>query len=64
METIIEQFKNILDPSNALGAFLISVIASLIVGFFTGKNANNIQKAFFVKGDMIQDSHVYKKETK
>lgn len=37
MQELIHQFQTIVDPSSTLGAFLISVAASLVVGFFTGK---------------------------
>lgn len=57
---IIEQFNAIIDPSTTLGAFLISTIASLVVGFFTGIKITNIQKGKNVKGDMIQNSKVTK----
>lgn len=55
---IIDQFISIMDPSTTLGAFIISVVASLVVGFFTGKKVTNIQKGRNIKGDMIQNSRV------
>lgn len=57
---IIDQFTAIVDPSTTLGAFIISIAASLVVGFFTGKKVANIQKGKNVKGDMIQNSKVKK----
>lgn len=50
---IVEQFNSIIDPSTTLGAFLISPIASVVVGFFTGMKITNIQRGKNVKGDMI-----------
>jgi ABC-type antimicrobial peptide transport system permease subunit len=60
MENIGQQFKNLIDPSTALGAFLISIFASFVGGFFTSNKMKkkNIQKARDVDGDMIQDSTV------
>lgn len=57
---IIDQFTVIVDPSTTLGAFIISIVASLLVGFFTGKKVTNIQKGKSVEGDMIQNSKVKK----
>lgn len=57
---IIDQFAIIVDPSTTLGAFIISIAASLVVGFFTGKQVTNSQKGKNVKGDMIQNSNVRK----
>lgn len=57
---IIEQFKILIDPSGALGAFLISLSASIIVSFFFGR-ATVYQKAKNVGGDMIQNSNVSKR---
>lgn len=57
---IIDQFIAIVDPSTTLGAFIISIAASLVVGFFTGKKVTNIQKGKNIKGDMIQNSRVKK----
>lgn len=63
---LIQQFKNLFDPSTALGAFLISffagVLGSLVVGFFSGrKYQESIQKENNVDvieaGDIIQDVH-------
>lgn len=57
---IIEQFMNLIDPSTSLGAFLISLGATFIGGFFVGR-ASNTQKGKNVSGDMIQDSKVWKR---
>ncbi|MCF8020046.1 MAG: hypothetical protein K9L62_11650 [Vallitaleaceae bacterium] len=57
---IIDQFIVIVDPSTTLGAFIISIAASLAVGFFTGKKVTNNQKGKNVRGDMIQNSRVKK----
>lgn len=57
---IIEQFNTIINPSTTLGALTISIVASLIVGFFTGKTVSNRQKGENVQGDMIQNSKVNK----
>ncbi len=59
---IIDQFALLFDPSSALGAFLISVAASLVVGFFTGKAVSNIQIGKNVRGDMNQNSNNKGKE--
>jgi hypothetical protein len=66
--TIFEQFKLLLDPSTARGAFIISisasVIASFVAGFFTGKTVTKVtivQKGKNVGGDMIQNSVVKKR---
>jgi len=58
--TIFGQFNAIIDPSTTLGAFIISVVASLVVGFFTGKGVSNIQKGKNVMGDMNQNSTIKK----
>jgi len=34
---MVEQFKALFDPGTALGAFLISLLASAILSFFAGK---------------------------
>jgi hypothetical protein len=57
---IIEQFSNLINPSTGLGAFLISLLATFVGGFFVGK-ATNIQKGKNVGGDMIQNSKVDKR---
>ena len=52
-------FNALIDPSTTLGAFVISVVASLVVGFLSGKtygkyinkNIINIQKNKKVEGD-------------
>ena len=58
--SIINLFVAIVDPSTTLGTFIISIVASLIVGFLTGKKVTNIQKGKNIKGDMIQNSKVKK----
>lgn len=57
---ILDQFIAIMNPSTTLGAFIISIISSLVVGFFTGKKVTNTQKGKNVRGDMIQNSRVQK----
>ncbi len=59
------EFGKLFDPSTTLGAFLISLLASYFVGFFTTKAVNkfkkkNIQKSNIVYGDMNQDSFISK----
>lgn len=52
-------FSALIDPSTTLGAFVISMLASLVVGFFSGKTYGkyiskdtiNIQKNKKVEGD-------------
>jgi len=55
--SIIDQFTILFDPSSALGAFLISIAASLVVGFWGGKIYSNIQIGKNVHGDMNQNSN-------
>lgn len=61
MLSIVEQIKLLLDPSQALGAFLISVLASLFVGFFSGKEyqkkVSNTQKTVMNNGNMVQNNN-------
>ncbi len=57
---IIEQFKNLLDPGNALGAFIISFIAGIASSFIGGYKAgryirNNSIRADEVEGNVFQD---------
>lgn len=65
MTILIEQFKVLLDPSTALGAFLISMgsgaIISFIFGFSKGKNyeKKNILKLNNNYGEVNQDVKVY-----
>jgi len=54
---IIDQFTILFDPSTALGAFLISIAASLVVGFWGGKTFSNIQIGKNVHGNMNQNSN-------
>lgn len=61
MEGLMNQFKLLIDPSSALGAFLISSAASIFVGFIAGKKYENYQYARNVNGDVIQNSTVNKK---
>lgn len=58
---MLQQFSNLIDPSTALGAFVISILASFVGGFFTGKKVTNIQKAKIVIGDMNQNSTTLKR---
>jgi len=39
---IFQQFQMIMDPSTTLGAFIISVVAGLLVGFITGFKCKKI----------------------
>lgn len=57
---LVQQFQNLLDPSTALGAFLISLIAGIVCSFLLGmkfqkeidkKNSIEAEKA----GSIIQD---------
>lgn len=61
MDNLFQQFSNLIDPSTALGAFLISILASFLSGFFTSKKITNIQKSKTVIGDMNQNSKIYKR---
>lgn len=63
--SIFEQFHSIVNPSTTLGAFLISIAASIVasglIGFFTGRQyqkmieKKNSIKANAVMGSIIQD---------
>jgi hypothetical protein len=61
MDNLFQQFGNLIDPSTTLGAFVISIFASFIGGFFTGKKVKNIQKSHEVHGDMYQNPKIYKR---
>lgn len=59
---LLQQFKNLFDPSTALGAFLISFIAGIASSFCAGrkyqihiekKNSVNVENA----GEIMQDVH-------
>ncbi|MGN0395204.1 MAG: hypothetical protein ACI4EF_07565 [Coprococcus sp.] len=59
---LLQQFKNLFDPSTALGAFLISFVAGIVSSFFVGrkyqihrekKNSIDVHSA----GEIIQDVH-------
>ncbi len=59
---ILEQFKNLFDPSTALGAFLISFAAGILCSFIGGwkacqhrYNKNKIE-ANDVRGNIVQHS--------
>lgn len=64
---MLEQFKALIDPSTALGAFLISffagVVTSFLGGFFSGKayEKKNIQKVKDNHGNMYQDCKIEQK---
>lgn len=51
--SIFESFSKLVDPSTTLGAFIISIAATFLGGFFTGKKVGHIQKAKHVGGDMM-----------
>lgn len=61
MPSLAEQFENLIDPSTALGAFLISLVAGLVCSFITGwqackyKNRKNDIEANDVGGSINQD---------
>ena len=62
---IVQQFQNLFDPSNALGAFLISFIAGIVSSFFVGRKfQKEIDKKNYVEvhkvGEIIQDVHKQK----
>lgn len=57
---LLQQFKNLFDPSNALGAFLISFIAGVASSFWAGRKYQiHIEKENSVDvesaGEIIQD---------
>ncbi|MMZ50545.1 hypothetical protein BK143_09495 [Paenibacillus peoriae] len=37
-------FSQLVDPSTTLGAFVISILASIVVGFFSGKTYEKNKK--------------------
>lgn len=57
---IFEQFLNLIDPATGLGAFIISLLATFVGGFFTGR-ATYSQRGKNVGGDMIMHSKVKKR---
>lgn len=59
---LVQQFQNLLDPSTALGAFLISLIASIVCSFLLGrKYQKEIDKQNRITaeraGAIVQDVH-------
>lgn len=59
---LVQQFQNLLDPSTALGAFLISLIASIVCSFLLGKKyQKEIDKQNRITaeraGAIVQDVH-------
>lgn len=58
---IIEQFQILLDPATTSGAFIISLAATFIGGFFVGRSSVN-QKGKNVGGDMNQNSTIVKRK--
>lgn len=52
-------FLALIDPSTTLGAFLISVVASLFVGFISGKKYENYSKSKNVTKNMQKNKDVY-----
>jgi hypothetical protein len=59
---LLRQFKNLLDPSNALGAFLISFFAGIASSFFAGRKYQmQIEKKNRIDvssvGEIMQDVH-------
>lgn len=63
---IMMQFKNLVNPSATLGAFLISMISGLIVSFICGYkigiNKKNAINAKVIKGNIYQDCNNEYKE--
>ena len=57
---ILEGFRALFNPSETLGAFLISIFATFVGGFLFGRATNSI-KARNTNGDIIQGSKVNKK---
>ena len=66
---LVEQFQNLLDPSTALGAFLISLLAGIVPSFLLGmkfqkklirkivlrlKKWNQLFRIFIKKGFQMQ----------
>lgn len=63
-ENLSQQFNVLFDPSTALGAFLISLAASIVASFLLGFFSSKIvfkQKAKNVEGDMMQGNKVTKR---
>lgn len=59
---LVEQFQNLLDPSTALGAFLISLLAGIVTSFLLGmKFQKKIDKKNSIEAEkvesIIQDVH-------
>ena len=59
---LVQQFQNLLDPSTALGAFLISLIAGIVCSFLLGmKFQKEIDKKNSIEaekvGSILQDIH-------
>lgn len=59
---LVQQFQNLLDPSTVLGAFLISLIASIVCSFLLGKKyQKEIDKQNRITaeraGAIVQDVH-------
>lgn len=64
MINLCDQFKNLFDPGNALGAFLISFVAGIATSFFGGRKyekwvskKDNIIESDKIEGDVSQDVH-------
>lgn len=65
---MLEQFQNLFDPSTALGAYLISILSSITVGFLTGyqvcSRRNHKQKqsnqfnVFSSRGKVVQSNTI------
>ena len=58
---LVEQFQNLLDPSTALGAFLISLLAGIVPSFLLGMKFQKIDKKNSIEAEkvesIIQDVH-------
>lgn len=55
---LVQQFQNLVDPSTTLGAFLISLIASIVVSFLFGmKFQRKIDKKNNIEVEKVDSIH-------
>lgn len=65
---MLEQFKNLLDPGTTLGAYLISILASITISFLAGyqvcsrrnhkQKQSNQFRAFSNEGNVVQSNTI------